>query len=133
MIYIFTRSVERVPDICSSNWSFYGARSGPQLIFYIALLPTSAEMIATNIRWEVPLSIMAVCCAETYSFFSLLSHIEYCFFTRNGSNGPKPWKKEEEVCVHENIVAFYCVRFQVLTAASMKLTAFWYIAPCSRL
>jgi hypothetical protein len=24
-----------------------------------------------------------------------------------------------------------CVRFQVLTAASMKVTAFWDIAPCS--
>jgi hypothetical protein len=35
----------------------------------------------------------------------------------------------EIACVHD--LVDYCVRFQVLMVASMKIGAFWDVAPCS--
>jgi uncharacterized membrane protein (DUF106 family) len=40
-------------------------------------------------------------------------------------------KVNEELCRPVCSQTLYCVRFQVLTAASMKMIAFWHIALCS--
>jgi hypothetical protein len=44
--------------------------------------------------------------------------------------------KPVRLCItalRELLIEFYCMRFQVLTAASMKLGVFWNVLPCSRL
>jgi hypothetical protein len=46
-------------------------------------------------------------------------------------NAPNPWSDDDEGWKSILMMELIYVRFQVLTVASMKIGAFWDIAPCS--